>query len=81
MMNKRLQTFVLLTAGSIMLAGSPTISKEVDDTTPPLSEDVAAIESAPDRLQGDGPYERLILRGGTLIDGTGAPPLGPVDIV
>ncbi|MDH3308717.1 MAG: amidohydrolase family protein [Acidimicrobiia bacterium] len=39
------------------------------------------MESAPDRLQGDGPYERLILRGGTLIDGTGAPPLGPVDIV
>jgi imidazolonepropionase-like amidohydrolase len=31
--------------------------------------------------EGDGPYQRLIVRGATLIDGTGAPPRGPVDIV
>jgi len=31
--------------------------------------------------EGDGPHERLILRGATMIDGTGAPPMGPVDIV
>ena len=31
--------------------------------------------------EGDGPYDRLILRGVTIIDGTGAPPQGPVDIV
>ncbi len=31
--------------------------------------------------EGDGPHERLILRGATVIDGTGAPPMGPVDIV
>lgn len=31
--------------------------------------------------EGDGPHERLILRGATIIDGTGAPPQGPVDIV
>jgi imidazolonepropionase-like amidohydrolase len=31
--------------------------------------------------EGDGPHQRLILRGATLIDGTGAPPRGPVDIV
>jgi imidazolonepropionase-like amidohydrolase len=31
--------------------------------------------------EGDGPYERLILRGVTIIDGTGAPPQGPMDIV
>ena len=31
--------------------------------------------------EGDGPYDRLILRGVTVIDGTGAPPMGPVDIV
>ncbi|HEX3581236.1 MAG TPA: amidohydrolase, partial [Thermoanaerobaculia bacterium] len=38
---------------------------------------------APDRRagEGDGPFDRLILRGATLIDGTGAPPIGPVDIV
>ena len=31
--------------------------------------------------EGDGPHERLILRGATVIDGTGAPPRGPMDIV
>jgi imidazolonepropionase-like amidohydrolase len=30
---------------------------------------------------GDGPHDRLIIRGVTMIDGTGAPPRGPVDIV
>lgn len=33
------------------------------------------------RSLGDGPFDRLIIRGVTLIDGTGAPPYGPVDIV
>jgi len=36
---------------------------------------------APDRHEGDGPFARLIIRGATLIDGTGGPPRGPVDIV
>ena len=36
---------------------------------------------APDRAEGEGPFDRLIIRGATLIDGTGAPPIGPVDIV
>jgi len=39
------------------------------------------IPSAPDRSEGEGPFDRLILRAATLIDGTGAPPFGPVDIV
>lgn len=42
-----------------------------------------SIDPAPPRAagEGDGPHPRLILRGATLIDGTGAPPVGPVDIV
>ena len=38
---------------------------------------------APDRgeNEGAGPFDRLIIRGVTLIDGSGAPPRGPVDIV
>ena len=36
---------------------------------------------APNRHEGDGPFPRLVLRGATLIDGTGGPPRGPVDIV
>src|SRR5438105_8249633 len=33
---------------------------------------------APDRKEGEGPWTRLIIRGVTLVDGTGAPPIGPV---
>lgn len=31
--------------------------------------------------EGQGPFKTLVLRGAILIDGTGAPPVGPVDIV
>lgn len=43
----------------------------------------AQTNAAPDRPsgEGEGPFERLIIRGATLIDGAGAPPRGPVDIV
>jgi len=37
--------------------------------------------SAPDRSEGEGPFPQLIIRGATLINGNGAPPIGPVDIV
>ncbi len=36
---------------------------------------------APNRSEGEGPWNRLVIRGATLIDGTGAPPIGPMDIV
>jgi imidazolonepropionase-like amidohydrolase len=38
---------------------------------------------APNRKPGEGagPFPRLVIRGATLIDGTGSPPIGPVDIV
>ncbi len=35
----------------------------------------------PPRSEGEGPWNRLILRGAYLVDGTGAPTQGPVDIV
>ncbi|MEA3017801.1 MAG: hypothetical protein QOI38_2523 [Sphingomonadales bacterium] len=43
----------------------------------------ARMERVPDRQPGEGagPFRRLVIRGATLIDGTGAPPRGPVDIV
>ena len=34
-----------------------------------------------DEYLGDGPYDQLIIRGVTLINGTGSPPQGPIDIV
>jgi imidazolonepropionase-like amidohydrolase len=36
---------------------------------------------APPRAEGEGPFDRLIIRNATVIDGTGAPPRGPVDVV
>ena len=48
-----------------------------------VQEPEAQVRPAPDRQsgEGEGPFERLILRGAVLIDGTGAPARGPVDIV
>jgi len=34
------------------------------------------IPKAPARAEGEGPWKRLVLRGVTVIDGTGAPPFG-----
>ncbi|MBK7223111.1 MAG: amidohydrolase family protein [Saprospiraceae bacterium] len=39
------------------------------------------VSDAPSRSEGKGPFKRLIIRGVTLINSTGAPPYGPVDIV
>lgn len=44
-------------------------------------EERRTVKPAPDRAEGEGPFERLIIRGVTVIDGTGAPPIGPVDVV
>jgi hypothetical protein len=41
----------------------------------------AQMSDAPDRTEGEGPFDRLIIRGVTMIDGTGSPATGPVDIV
>jgi len=41
----------------------------------------AAPEMAPDRIRGEGPFDRLILRGVIVINGEGAPPIGPMDVV
>lgn len=41
----------------------------------------AQMPDAPDREEGEGPFDRLIIRGVNMIDGTGSPMTGPVDIV
>ncbi len=41
----------------------------------------AQVLKAPDRDEGEGPWSQLIIRGAILINGTGSPPFGPVDIV
>lgn len=39
------------------------------------------VQEAPLVSEGEGPFEQMIIRGATLINSTGAPPIGPVDIV
>ena len=34
----------------------------------------------PERADGEGQYERLVLRGGYIIDGTGSPAYGPATV-
>ncbi|MEM7482033.1 MAG: amidohydrolase family protein [Acidobacteriota bacterium] len=41
---------------------------------------VAAEDNGPPAV-GEGPYDRLVLRGVMVVDGTGAPPQGPMDLV
>ena len=45
------------------------------------SQVLSQIKKAPDRYRGEGPFNQLIIRGATLINGNGAPPTGSVDIV
>jgi hypothetical protein len=51
--------------------------------TAPLAQGSAQMERVPDRQpgEGEGPFRRLVIRGAMVIDGSGAPPRGPVDIV
>ncbi|MCU0341098.1 MAG: amidohydrolase family protein [Spirosomaceae bacterium] len=41
----------------------------------------AQVEKAPNRAEGDGPHNRLIIKGVTIINSTGSPPIGPMDVV
>lgn len=59
----------------------------VSTVQPFLAQGARSIQPAPERrrtgdnAEGEGPFERLVIRGATIIDGTGAPPMGPVDLV
>jgi len=78
---KRAGALVILTAaiaiGRVLIAQTPT--QPLDQT--PLQRD--PLRPAPNRASGEGlgPYNTLVVRGAMLIDGTGGPPRGPVDIV
>lgn len=42
---------------------------------------VSAPAPAPDRARGEGPFDRLILQGVMVVNGEGAPPIGPMDVL
>ncbi|MCC5879723.1 MAG: amidohydrolase family protein [Idiomarina sp.] len=67
---------------SKLLVGSLTAACLLATSQLALASDTyAEPPAAPERAEGEGPYSRLILRGGTLVNGEGAPAVGPVDIV
>src|SRR6266550_8587396 len=70
-------TFLVCATRAVVVAQNPI---------QPLAEQPLARETltpAPPRAQGEGfgPFQTMVVRGAMLIDGTGGPPRGPVDIV
>lgn len=47
----------------------------------PIQALAAEVPPAPARTLGAGPYEQLLLRGVIVINGEGAPPVGPMDVL
>jgi hypothetical protein len=86
-MKKKTVTLLAVLAASLSFtalgaeATHPAPGEEMYEAS--ASTTVKAPAPAPNRRpdEGLGPYKRLVVRGATLIDGTGAPPVGPVDIV
>ncbi|MET4684835.1 amidohydrolase family protein [Brevundimonas faecalis] len=77
-------------AAALMLAATPAGAISGHAQTPAQASAQASapagratLNPAPARRadEGFGPYPLMVIRGATLIDGTGAPPMGPVDIV
>jgi len=80
-------------AGSLICAApAPAALAQQRPAAQPAAPSAAALEAlrnerkedprvAPARHEGEGPFAKLIIRGATLIDGTGGPPRGPMDIV
>ncbi|HEY4612965.1 MAG TPA: amidohydrolase [Bacteroidota bacterium] len=76
-MNKQLTTICkVLLAALLVLDLSVSNARAQEERGPQLV-------PAPNRRadEGKGPFKTLVIRGVMLIDGTGAPPAGPVDVV
>ena len=63
-----------ITLTSVLFSAAGTAA-ETDSLFASIKDDV------PPRGEGQGQYDQLIIRGAYLIDGTGAPATGPVDVV
>jgi imidazolonepropionase-like amidohydrolase len=68
----------LAIAAALIFAAASTLATNVA-----VAQEEGQVKGAPDRRsdEGQGPFDRMIIRGGILIDGSGAPARGPVDIV
>ena len=75
--------FLALSQAPVAVAQDRSASGETAAEAEQEPKEDKLVTPAPPRGEGDGegPFERLIIRGVTMIDGTGSPPYGPVDIV
>jgi len=72
----------LLGAACGQLASGGAQAREAEERESAANADKEKSDKAiPARSEGEGPFDRMILRGAYMIDGTGAPTQGPVDIV
>jgi imidazolonepropionase-like amidohydrolase len=69
-------------AAILALTGTTVPSAQRPPQPAPPAERETLLPAPPRRPdEGRGPFKTLVIRGAILIDGTGAPPVGPVDIV
>jgi len=68
----------IVAAAALLLIGAAPAPR-----TRATAEELATWAPAPPRnaAESAGPYRKLVIRGATIIDGTGGPPTGPMDIV
>ncbi|HSC29356.1 MAG TPA: hypothetical protein VLD67_18915, partial [Vicinamibacterales bacterium] len=76
---------VCAAAAASFAAGGPTVlvAQQAATTQRPPAQSREGLSPAPARRAGEGrgPFNTFVIRGAMMIDGTGAPPQGPVDIV
>jgi imidazolonepropionase-like amidohydrolase len=68
---------------AIVLAVTGTLAQQPATRPQAPAADRDPLKAAPNRRadEGKGPFKTLVIRGVTVIDGTGAPPAGPMDVV
>lgn len=68
-------------AAAMIGLGAPSLAQAPAPSAATAAKPTMHAAPARRATEGFGPYRKLVIRGVTLIDGTGAPPRGPVDIV
>jgi len=73
----------VLLAGAVLAAGAQQTPPRPQGQQAPAAAEREPLTPAPARRadEGRGPFKTLVVRGAILIDGSGAPPVGPVDII
>jgi len=72
---------VSMTLAIALAAGAVVLAQQQRPAPAPQGREGLIL--APNRAAGEGfgPFKTMVIRGALVIDGTGAPPVGPVDIV